>query len=380
MDPLERVDEWGPEKVVCVSDRRTGMRGVLVIDNTALGMGKGGTRMAPAVTVEEISRLARVMTWKWAAVELGFGGAKAGIRFDPDSPAKERVLRAFVRALRKHVPSEYVFGLDLGLNERDAAIVLDELGDAGAAVGTPAELGGMPYDQLGVTGFGVAECAEVAVQRAGFELVGASVALQGFGAVGHAAARRLAELGARIVSVSTSRGMLYDPDGLDVDLLLKLRAELGDDCVRHYDGGTATDETQATLPVDVFIPAALQDVIDERTAAHVRAKVIVEGANLPTSPAAQALLRERGIVVVPDFIANAGGVIAAAFAMDARYSPFQPQPDAVFPIVSGKLRDNAATVIDSARREGVTTHRAAFDLARHRVATAMRLKGRITDN
>src|SRR3954463_11244819 len=111
---LDSIDEWGPEKVVCVSDRRTGMRGVLVIDNTARGMGKGGTRRSPTVSVTEIARLARNMTWKWAGVDLFFGGAKAGIVADPTAADKEAVLRAFARALHNEVPREYVLGLDMG--------------------------------------------------------------------------------------------------------------------------------------------------------------------------------------------------------------------------------------------------------------------------
>ena len=149
---FELIDEWGPEKVVCVSDARTGMRGVLVIDNTARGMGKGGTRMSTTVSVGEVARLARNMTWKWAGVDLFYGGAKAGIWADPNAESKEAVLRAFVRALKNEVPEEYVFGLDVGLTEKDAAIMLDEVGGRGGAVGTPHALGGLPYDQLGVTG------------------------------------------------------------------------------------------------------------------------------------------------------------------------------------------------------------------------------------
>jgi len=114
---FELIDEWGPEKIVCVSDARIGMRGVLVIDNTARGMGKGGTRMAPSVTVEQVARLARNMTWKWAGVDLFYGGAKAGIQADPTAASQEDVL-----------PEEYVFGLDVGLTEADAAIMLDEAG------------------------------------------------------------------------------------------------------------------------------------------------------------------------------------------------------------------------------------------------------------
>src|SRR5262245_56660322 len=131
------MDEWGPERVVCVSDPRTRMRGVLVIDNTARGMGRGGMRMSPSLTVVEVARLARVMTYKWAGVDLFFGGAKAGIMADPQAPDREAVLRSFVRALSREIPIQYVAGLDMGLTERDAAIVQDELADRGAAVGTP---------------------------------------------------------------------------------------------------------------------------------------------------------------------------------------------------------------------------------------------------
>jgi glutamate dehydrogenase (NAD(P)+) len=377
-DLLESIDEWGPEKIVCVSDPRTGMRGVLVIDNTARGMGKGGTRMSPSVTVAEIARLARVMTWKWAAVDLFHGGAKAGIRFDPASPDKERVLRAYVRRLADQIPSSYVAGLDMGMTENDAAIIQDELGDRGAAVGVPEQLGGVPYDELGVTGYGVAESVDAALRRAGRSVKGARVAFQGFGAVGVAAARRLDEMGATVVALSTSRGGVHDPGGLDVAHWLALRAERGDDCVL----GVAPGERLAAgeelvLDCDVLIPAAIQDVIDAAVAARIRASLVVEGANLPTSPEARTVLARRGVTVVPDFIANAGGVVAAAFAMDARYSAFRPDPAAIFEAVSSRLRQNTDTVLAHAESTGVTTHEAALDIATERVRTAMRLRGRL---
>lgn len=377
-DLLSMMDDWGPEKVVCVSDTRTGMRGVLVVDNTARGMGKGGTRMGPGVTVAEVARLARVMTWKWAAVDLFLGGAKAGIAADPHGPGKEEVLRSFVRALANEIPREYVVGLDMGLTERDAAIVQDELGDRGAAVGTPYELGGVPYDDLGVTGYGVAEAADAAADFAGFSLAGARVAVQGFGAVGAAAASRLCELGAVVVAVSTAEGALHDPDGLDVTKLLELRAAVGDAVVPEYPGGLriASGE-ELTIPVDVLVPAATQDVIDGRTALSIDARVVVEGANLPTTAEAQQVLAQRGVLVVPDFIANAGGVVAAAFAMDARRSPFRPDPGTIFSFVSSRLRSNTATVLAEGRSRGVTTHEAARAVAQDRVRAAMALKGRL---
>lgn len=375
---LDLVDEWGPEKIVVVSHRRTGMKGVLVIDNTARGIGKGGTRMAPTVTVPEVARLARNMTWKWAGVDLFYGGAKAGIVADPTSPDKEAVLRAFARALHNEVPREYVMGLDMGLTEDDAAIVQDELGDRGAAVGTPAHLGGVAYDQLGVTGFGVAEAADAAAQHTGRPLAGARVAIQGFGAVGRAAAERFVALGATVVAISTAQGALHDPTGLDVAELIRASAELGDAVVTCAGLGTVlTCGQELLVDCDVLVPAAQQDVIDERTAGELKAGLIVEGANLPTSPQAQSVLAARGIAVVPDFVANAGGVIAAAFAMDARYSGFRPDIDAVFTMISQKLRDNARTVLQEADRRTITPHEAGRALAQQRVRSAMRSKGRI---
>ncbi len=369
-DVLDLMDEWGPEKVVAVSDRRSGMKGVLVIDNTARGMGKGGTRMSPTVTVSEIARLARVMTWKWAGVDLFFGGAKAGIVFDPASPDKERALRAFARALANEVPREYVLGLDMGLTERDAAIVQDELGDRGAMMGAPAALGGLPYDELGVTGFGVAEVADELLP-----LRGKRVAVQGFGAVGAAVVRRVVELGAVVVAVSSVRGAVVDPDGLDVARLLALRSEVGDLAVVEY-GAVVGLGAELLVPCDVLVPAATQDVIDGDLAGRVGARVVVEGANLPTSVAAQEVLAARGIVVVPDFIANAGGVVAAAYGMDRRYSPFPVDPGVVLEAVSGKLRANATFVVGQSAQRGVTTHDAARAVTQERVLTAMRLKGR----
>ncbi|MFI1304173.1 Glu/Leu/Phe/Val dehydrogenase [Streptomyces sioyaensis] len=377
-DALSLVDEWGPEKIVVVSHRRTGMKGVLVIDNTARGIGKGGTRMSPGVTVDEVSRLARVMTWKWAAVDLFYGGAKAGIVADPASRDKEAVLRAFARALSNEVPREYVMGLDMGLTEDDAALIQDELGDRGAAVGTPAHLGGVAYDRLGITGYGVAEAADAAAQHQGLSLAGSRVAVQGFGAVGSAAARRFAELGATVVAVSTAQGALHDPSGLDVGALLTARAEHGDHFVtRHPTGTTLPTGSELTVDCDIVVPAALQDVITHTTAQELKAQLVVEGANLPTSVQARTLLAERGITVVPDFVANAGGVVAAAFAMDARYSGFRPDAAGIFQTVSTKLRANTVTVLDEARQQAVTPHTAGRRLAEERVRSAMESKGRL---
>jgi len=379
-DPLSLMDEWGPEKIVVVSHRRSGMKGVLVIDNTARGIGKGGTRMSPAVSVGEIARLARVMTWKWAGVDMFHGGAKAGIVGDPNSPNKEAILRAFARALSNEVPRQYVLGLDMGLSEYDAAIFQDELGDRGAAVGSPPELGGVAYDQLGVTGHGVAECADAAAAVTGGSLRGSTVSIQGFGAVGAAAAARFVQLGATVVAVSTARGAVHDPHGLDVALLGELRAAHCDAAVEHYPGlDVLAPGAELLVACDVLVPAAMQDVIDERVAVGIQAKMVVEGANLPTNRAAQETLAARGVLVLPDFVANAGGVVAAGVAMDARYSPFRPDAGAILDLVSDRIRHNTEEVLAEASATQSLPHDAARRLAQSRVLAAMRARRQLPD-
>lgn len=375
---FELIDEWGPEKVVCISDRRTEMQGVLVIDNTARGMGKGGTRMAADLSVLEVARLARVMTWKWAAADLYYGGAKAGIRFDPTSPKKEAALRAFVRALHNEIPAEYVFGLDMGLTESDAAIVQDELGDRSGAVGTPAALGGLPYDELGLTGYGVAIAAQAAHEFGGAKLDGARIAIQGFGAVGWAAARRLTELGAHVVAVSTAQGALHDDDGLDVEQLIQRRAEAGDRFVLSAELGTLLPlGEELFVDCDVLVPAARQDVLNADNAPRVKARLIVEGANLPTDAAAQQHFAARGVTVVPDFVANAGGIIAAAYAMDARHSAFRLAAADVYLAIDQRIAASTMNVLTRAADGDVTPHKAGRTLSRERVHEAMALKGRL---
>jgi glutamate dehydrogenase (NAD(P)+) len=376
VDTLQLIDEWGPEKVVCVSDRRSGMRGVLVLDNTARGVGKGGTRMSPDLSVLEVARLARTMTWKWAGVDLFHGGAKAGILGDPTAANKEEILRAFARALSNEVPAEYVFGLDMGLTECDAAIFVDELGDRGAAVGLPRVLGGLPYDELGVTGYGVAEATDAAASAISLPTQGATVAIQGFGAVGQAAAERLVELGAVVTAVSTASGAIVDAGGLDIAKLVELRRHVGDDCVVEY-GDTLAPAAALTTDAQILIPAAREDVIDKDLAVRTTARLVVEGANMPSTPDALEVLHRRGVTVVPDFVANAGGIVAAAHSMDARYSPFTVDPVDVFPMISAKMRQNTVTVVTEARARDLTTHATAQEIAQERVRAAMRVRGQV---
>ncbi len=372
IDEVCTADEWGPEKVVLVRDEAIGMQGALVIDNTSRGPGKGGTRMRPFLTINEVARLARVMTWKWAAADLRFGGAKAGLRFDPKSASKEVALRRFARALASEVPSEYIFGLDMGLTESDAAILQDELGTVDAATGGPSALGGVPYDAWGVTGYGVAESAIQAMTFTGRSIDGARVVIQGFGAVGAATAARLHEVGASVISISTADGAILDPDGLDIPHLVAARQEMGDGCVEAASRATSlAHDAQLRLDCDVLVPAATQDVIGAQEAACLTAGVLVEGANLPCTEEAIRLLSSRHVTVVPDLIANAGGVIAAAHEMRSRRSGFPVQKDELLADVERRIAANTVQVLTKAAAEGTTTHTAGRDLARERVQEAM---------
>jgi glutamate dehydrogenase (NAD(P)+) len=374
---MELFDDWGPEKVVCVADRRVGMRGVLVIDNTARGIGKGGTRMSPFLTVREVAQLARVMTWKWAMAGLFYGGAKAGIAADPSAPGKEEVLRSFVRQLGNEIPREYVFGLDMGLTGHDAAIVQDELGSPATAVGAPFEVGGFPYDELGAAGFGVAEAVDAASSEMNIQLRGARVIIQGFGAVGSGAAKRLTELGATVVAVSTATSAVYHPDGLDVPALLELRADLGDNCLAAYSRARKLlPGEELTVPADVLVPAAREGMIDADVAAKLTVSLVVEGANMPTTADARQQLADRGVVLIPDLVANAGGAIAAAHAMDAREASAPPTVEAVFASIARIIRSSTAAVLEAARTSAKTPRACALELAQERVQAAMNAKGR----
>lgn len=375
-DLLDTIDDWGPEKVVTISDRRLGYSGVLVIDNTARGMGKGGTRMSATVSATEVARLARTMTWKWAAIDVLLGGAKAGIRADPSAPGKEEILRSFARKLHNEIPTEYVFGLDMGLTENDAAIIVDELG-IGTAMGTPTSLGGVAYDQLGITGYGVAEATQAATDHLGHTVQDSTVSIHGFGAVGQAAAIRLQEMGARITHIATRYGTVIDTGGFDVERLVALAGVHGEQFVSHADGPSRPADEALTADVDILIPAAIHDVITSNNVDAVRARLLVEGANLPTSPGAAEVLRQRGVTIVPDFIANAGGALAAAHAMDARTSVFTPDTDGIFVDTSQRIRRNVAVVLDRASTLDIDTKQAARDLAQERVRDAMIARGRI---
>jgi glutamate dehydrogenase (NAD(P)+) len=320
--------------------------------------------MAPDVTTRECGRLARAMTLKNAAAGLAHGGGKSVLVGDPRMPPdqKERLVRAFAHALRGE--QDYIFGPDMGTDETCMAWVRDEIG---RAVGLPREIGGIPLDEIGATGWGLYHAVEVAFAHLALPLAGARVAVQGFGAVGKHAARFLCAQGAILVAACDSRGLVADSRGLDVARLLALSGE--GRSVVEYPGAQPQDR-DAILDVecDIWIPAARPDVVREDNVGRLRTRLVAQGANIPCTPGAERILHERGVLCLPDFIANAGGVICAA--MEYRGATERAALDTV----AEKIRANVATVLDDVRARGRLPRDAAVDLATRRVERAMRFR------
>jgi glutamate dehydrogenase (NAD(P)+) len=295
------------------------MKGVLVIDNTSTGPGKGGIRFADTVTPTEIFRLARTMTWKCAASGLPFGGAKGGIIANPNEVNRVSWMKSFAKMIRPYCPTQYIAATDIGTTELDMAVFAHEIGDMRACTGKPAELGGIPHE-LGTTGYGVASALEAAVEileeLKSLDISSKKqtrVSIQGFGNVGSFTAKFLDASGIKVVAVSDASGFIHNKDGLNIPRLMKdMRGKTRFSDLKGYD--VCDKEEIFEVDSDIFIPAAIGDVITEKTAPKLLAhniKMVVEAANLPTVPSACEYLHKAGVWIIPDFIANAGGVIGS---------------------------------------------------------------------
>ncbi len=359
-DPFRFADPLGPAKIVHIHRPAAGLRAIVVIDNLACGPAIGGVRLAADVSTEECARLARAMTLKNAAADLPHGGGKSVIFGDPHAPQvdKERLIRAFADAIRDL--SDYIPGPDMGTDERCMAWVQDEIG---RAVGLPRVLGGIPLDEIGATGFGLVAAIEAALPRSGLALRGARVAIQGFGAVGRHAARILAAKGAVLVAAADSGATLADPAGLDVAALL--RHKLAGGTLADVPGGkTGAPEAILDVPCDIWIPAARPDVLRADTVGRLRTKLVAQGANIPATEEAEAMLHEQGVLVLPDIVANAGGVICAAVEHRGGTEA------AAFAAIAEKIGRTTALMLEQAARDRVPPRAAALALARQRITEA----------
>lgn len=357
------ADELGPAKVVLLR-LCTGVDAVVVVDNVALGPAIGGVRMRPDVTAGEVARLARAMTVKNAVAGLAHGGGKAGIAALPGSARTdhERVMRAFARAIGQL--TDYIPGPDMGTDETSMAYVHDEIG---RAVGLPGVLGGIPLDELGATGFGLGVCAQVLREARVVELAGARVVMQGFGAVGSSAARALCARGATVIAVSDSSGATWNPAGLDVAALTVHKQASGP--VAGFAGGTPVPRDDVlSLDCEILVPAAQPDAVTVDNSAKISARVVLPGANIAVTREAEAELADRGVLCVPDVVANAGGVICAA----AEYRG--AGRGGAFAEIEQKIRDSTSELLDRIRRATLTPRAAAEQMAAERLRKAVGLR------
>lgn len=355
------VDNLGPLKVIYVHEPSVSLKAILVVDNIAKGPSLGGVRMATDVSTVECIRLARAMTFKNAAAGLPHGGGKAVLFGDPKMPKaeKEKLIRALAQTLRNE--DTYIFAPDMGTDEECMAWVKDEIG---RAVGLPREIGGIPLDEIGATGWGLSHVVDVAIQYCDFELKGAKFAVQGFGAVGRNVSRFLANKGAILVAVADSAGAIHNVDGLDVDALLTLKQQ--GQCVTEYgDARIMHRDNVIDVECDIWIPAARPDVINESNVDRLNTKLVVEGANIPLTHGAETVLHEKGILCIPDFIANAGGVICAAMEYQGA------SQSAALQAIEEKLRRNTSLVLEAVRHKQILPREAAMELAMERINKAM---------
>jgi glutamate dehydrogenase (NAD(P)+) len=351
--------------------------------NITLGPAKGGIRYHPGVSLDEVTALAAWMTWKCAVAHIPFGGGKGGVICDPSKMSRrelEALTRRYVAEIIDAIgPEKDVPAPDVNTNEQVMAWVMDtysmHVGHTTTSVvtGKPLELGGS-LGRHEATGRGVMIVARESARHVGFDIQGAQVAIQGFGNVGSISAELLSEIGARIVAVTDWKSGVYNAQGLDVQ---RLREHVTrNKTVEGFPGAEPiTNQQLFALEVDVLIPAALENQITHENASAVRAKIVIEGANGPTTPEAHRLLHERGVFVVPDILANSSGVTASYFEwVQDRYGYFWTEKE-VNERLEAKMSEAFTAVLRTSLKYKVDMRIAAYIVAIERVATVTRMRG-----
>jgi glutamate dehydrogenase (NAD(P)+) len=357
--------------------------GYRVQHNTARGPAKGGLRFHPQTDLDDVRALAMWMTWKCALVNVPFGGAKGGVTCDPRRMSQrelEGVTRRFATELEPLVgPESDIPAPDVGTNAQVMAWFMDTISMhngysvPGVVTGKPVSIGGSA-GRADATGQGVVYTIEQTARWLGFGLAGATVAVQGFGNVGEAAARLLSQAGARVVAITDVGGGVHDPSGLDIARLSAYLREHG--TIAGAPGSRPIDnEALFALDVDVLVLAALENQITADNAATVRARILAEGANGPTDPAADPILRQRGVTVIPDILCNAGGVIVSYFEWAQNRAALAWTREEVNERLHRQLLAAADAVWQRAEQDGIPPRLAAHAIAVERVAEATRLRG-----
>ncbi|MHA2494678.1 MAG: Glu/Leu/Phe/Val family dehydrogenase [Candidatus Hodarchaeales archaeon] len=367
------LDEWGPEHVIQVYDPGLNMHGFLVIDNTALGQGNGSIILSRHITLLEVFKLARTMTWKCALANIPFGGAKAGIKADPSEINKKQFIQSFAKKISPYVPNRYIASPDDNIGEKEIEAFVDVVGDLKSATGKPERLGGIPRE-VGTTGFGVGVSVEV-----GFELIHdlidlpdtlseTRIAIQGFGEIGLSTGRYLYNKGARIIALSDPWGTIFKSDGLDL--------------IKVEDYASSTDSKRSVrnckelgvqrlkredifdIDCDIFIRCSRNDPMNN----ELQANFIVEAANNVKRINNNQTLHENGKIVLPDLLVNAGGVITA-YAEHRRMNVGE-----TFSLIESKIRENTELILQRSIETGFSPRLVAKDIAKERVKKAMERK------
>lgn len=357
--------------------------GYRVLYNTSRGPAKGGIRFDMQVTLEEVKALAAWMTWKCAVVNIPFGGAKGGVVCDPHSMSTgelEKLTRRYTAGIINILgPDSDVPAPDVNTNERVMAWIMDtysmHVGHTTTAVvtGKPIEMGGS-LGRREATGRGCMIVTKEALAHLGMPVAGTTVAVQGFGNVGSVAAQLLHREGCKVVAIGDRSVSIYDPNGIDVDDAIA-HVQKNRSLDGYARGEVISGADLLTLDVDVLVPAALENVITTKNAGQIRARIICEGANGPTTAAADSILEENGVFVIPDILANAGGVTVSYFEwVQDRGGYFWTEQ-----LVNDRLRDIMVNsfndVLALSKQHKVNMRTAAYMLSISRVAAVHRLRG-----
>jgi glutamate dehydrogenase (NAD(P)+) len=351
--------------------------------NITLGPAKGGIRYHPDVSLDEVTALAAWMTWKCAVAHIPFGGGKGGIVCDPTRMSRrelESLTRRYVAEIVDAIgPEKDVPAPDVNTNDQIMAWVMDtysmHVGHTSTAVvtGKPIEMGGS-LGRREATGRGVMIVTREAAKHLGLDIKGATVAVQGFGNVGSVSADLLAKIGAKIVAVTDWKGGVHNPGGLDIPAMIEFTKQ--HKTIDGFPGGDPIDNDQLfTLPVDVLVPAALENQITEENAPVIKAKIVAEGANGPTTPEAHRYLHEHGIFVIPDILANSGGVTTSYFEwVQDRHGYFWTE-DEVNQRLEAKMVEAFEDVLKTSLKYKTDLRTAAYIVAINRVATVTKMRG-----
>ena len=357
--------------------------GYRVQHNLARGPAKGGLRYHPSVSLNEVRALAMWMTWKCAVVNIPYGGAKGGVIVNPKELSNrelENLTRRYATEISIIIgPNEDIPAPDVGTDEQIMAWIMDTISmhrgytEAGTVTGKPVSVGGT-LGRAEATGRGLLYIVQEAARHFALSVEGSTVAIQGFGKVGAVAAQLLRRAGARIVAVSDSRCAIYNEQGLDIDALMPFREDkIPLDQAKR--GDRITNQDLLALPVDFLIPAAIEGQIHAGNADEVRARYVVEGANGPTTPEADAILTEKGATLIPDIVANAGGVIVSYFewVQDLQFYFWEEDEvnERLHRVITRAFRD----VLTTAEQHSVTLREAAMMLGLSRVVEATRIRG-----